>query len=126
MENNKKKILLAEDDKFISIAYRDGLNRAGYEVVYASDGAEAVALAKSEKPDLILLDLIMPVKNGFEALEEIRKDKEFDQTPVIVLSNLGQETDIVKAKELGANDYLIKSNYSLADVAKVIENYLNK
>lgn len=122
---SKKKILLAEDDKFISIAYRDGLSKAGFEVVYASDGAEALALARSGSPDLILLDLIMPVKNGFETLEEIQKDEKLSQIPVIVLSNLGQETDIAKAKDLGANDYLIKSNYSLSEVIKIISKYIS-
>jgi DNA-binding response OmpR family regulator len=122
--SDKKKILLAEDDKFISLAYRDGFKKAGFEVLYASDGQEAINLAQNSQPDIILLDIIMPVKNGFEALEEIRKISSLKDVPILVLSNLGQETDIQKAKSLGADDYLIKSNYSLAEVVKFIEKHL--
>ena len=124
IEKKNKKILLAEDDKFISIAYQDGLKRAGYEVIYASDGEEALKKAKQTIPDLMLLDLIMPVKNGFEVLEEIKKDEELKNIPVFILSNLGQESDIKKCKEMGAVDYLIKSNFSLSEVLKKIEEYL--
>jgi DNA-binding response OmpR family regulator len=116
---------LAEDDKFISLAYKDGLARQGFEVIHAPDGAEAVKLAKSEKPDIILLDLIMPEKNGFEALEELKADNETKDIPVIILSNLGQETDIKKGRELGAVDYLIKSNYAITEVVAKLEKYLN-
>lgn len=123
-EQKKKKILLAEDDKFISLAYLDGLKRAGYEVEHAKNGKEALEKAKSFLPDLIFLDIIMPEMNGFEALEEIKKDESLKNIPVIVLSNLGQDTDIKKGKELGAIDYLIKANFSMAEVIKKIEFYL--
>jgi two-component system, OmpR family, alkaline phosphatase synthesis response regulator PhoP len=122
----KPKILLAEDDKFISRAYKDGLTRAGYEVIAASDGIEAVAAAKKELPDLILLDVIMPLKNGFEALEEIRQDQLLKSIPVIFLSNLGQETDVKKGMELGAAGYLIKSNYSMQEVITKIKEIIDK
>ena len=126
-QNNEKskkiKILLAEDDKFISRAYFDGLSRAGYEMVTAFNGNEALKKAKEEKFDLILLDVIMPEKNGFEVLEEIKKDADLSKIPVIVLSNLGQTTDIEKGKELGASDYMIKSNYSMSEVIEKIKKY---
>ncbi len=120
MPKNKKKILLAEDDKFIARAYQDGLTRAGYEVVSAVNGQEAIDKIKSEKPDLVLLDLIMPKKNGFEVLEEIKADQTL-KMPVIILSNLSQDSDIEKAKELGAVDYIVKSNFSMKEVIKQIE-----
>lgn len=120
MPKNKKKILLAEDDKFIARAYQDGLTRAGFEVVSAVNGQEAIDKVKSEKPDLVLLDLIMPKKNGFEVLEEIKADQTL-KMPVIILSNLSQDSDIEKAKELGAVDYIVKSNFSMKEVIKKIE-----
>ena len=123
-EKAGKKILLAEDDKFISLAYLDGLKRAGYNVEHAKDGKEALEKIKSFIPDLVFLDVIMPEMNGFEVLEEIKKDEKFKNLPVIILSNLGQDTDIIKGKELGAVDYLIKANFSMAEVIEKIESYL--
>ena len=123
--DKKVKILLTEDDKFISRAYTDGLTRAGYEVKQAFNGQEALDIVKDFQPDLILLDLIMPVKNGFETLGELKAGIETKDIPVIVLSNLGQDTDIQQSKELGAADYLIKSNYSLNEVMEKIDKYLN-
>ncbi len=126
-ENEKKiKVLLAEDDKFISRAYFDGLTRGGFDVVLAVDGNEAIEQVASFKPDIVLLDLIMPEKNGFEVLEEIKNNDSTKQTPVIILSNLGQDTDIQKGRDLGAIDYLIKSNSSLDQVTEKINQYVKK
>lgn len=127
-ETNEKKIkvLLAEDDKFISRAFFDGLSRAGYDVKLASDGNQAIEFVRSFGPDIVLLDLIMPDKNGFEVLEEIKKDATTKDIPVIILSNLGQDTDIQKGRDLGASDYLIKSNSSLDQVAEKIDQYVKK
>ena len=122
--NNKIKILLAEDDQFISRAYTDGLERAGYKIINAYNGKEAIEKIKSENPDLILLDLIMPEKNGFEVLEEVKQDEALKNIPIIVLSNLGQDTDIQKARDLGADDYLIKANYTLTEVVEKLKKYL--
>lgn len=119
-----KKILLAEDDRFISLAYKDGLTRAGFEVVHAADGVEAIKMLKEFTPDLVLLDIIMPEKNGFEVLEDMRKDEKLKKVPVIVLSNLSQDADIKKGKELGAVDYWVKSNLSMAEVVERLEKIL--
>lgn len=126
MVKNKKLVLIAEDDRYISMAYRDGLIRAGFDVVTAMDGAETITKIKSNKPkpDLILLDLILPTKNGFEVLKEIKKDTEINNIPVIILSNLGQDTDIVKGKEFGAVDYLVKSDYSMKEVIEKVKFHL--
>jgi DNA-binding response OmpR family regulator len=121
-----KKILLAEDDQFISRAYADGLGRAGFEIITALDGVEALAHMRSEKPDLVLVDLIMPGKNGFEILEEMKADASLRNIPVIILSNLGQESDVERGKTLGAADYLIKSNLSLQEVAAAIRSHLDE
>ena len=125
-ENQKIKIVLAEDDKFISRAYQDGLQRAGFTITTAYDGNEAVAKIKEVKPDLILLDIIMPEKNGFEVIEEIKQDAALSAIPIIILSNLGQDSDIQKGRALGANDYLIKSNLSMSEVIEKIKMYLKK
>jgi len=120
------KILVAEDDKFLSKIYSEKLKELGYQVFIAMDGDEAIAIIKRDKPNLVLLDLIMPKKNGFEVLEEINKTAALKKIPVIVASNLGQESDIEKAKNLGAVDYLIKADTSFDDILKKIEKYSSK
>jgi DNA-binding response OmpR family regulator len=127
MPNNttaSKKILLIEDDEFISRAYAAGLTKAGYEVHTASDGNEGLEKIRNEKHDLVLLDLIMPMKDGFETLQEIQNDDSLNHIPILVVSNLGQESDIQKARELGAKDFLIKSNYSMKQVIEKIKEYI--
>lgn len=126
MEDIKPKILLAEDDEFIVCAYKEYLRQNGFEVIVASDGAETIDKIKAEKPDLVLLDLIMPVKNGFEVLEEIRKEKEADAIPIIVLSNLGQKSDIKQCRDLGANDYLVKTDTNLKKIVGKVKFYLER
>jgi len=125
MTDKKIKVILAEDDKFISKAYLGGLQRAGFEVFHASDGNHVMEILKENKPDIILMDVIMPDKNGFETIEEIKLNEEYKDIPIIVLSNLGQETDIEKGKQLGAVDYLIKANFSVAEVVKKINEHLD-
>jgi DNA-binding response OmpR family regulator len=123
----KKKVLLAEDDRFIARAYEAGLERAGFDMLVVYDGKEAMNIIKREKPDIVLLDLVMPIKNGFEVLEEIQLDETLQHIPVVVLSNLGQESDIKKGTELGAVDYLVKSDYSMKEVIeKVKENLVRR
>ena len=125
-ETKTKKILLAEDDQFISRAYKDGLERVGFEIIIALEGFTAVEKVKTDKPDIVLLDLMMPEKNGFEVLEEIRAGKDSKNIPVIILSNLGQDSDVEKGKELGATDYLIKSNFSMKEVIEKVKFHLEK
>lgn len=126
MITSKSKILLVEDDQFICRAYSDGLSRAGFEMILAADGQEGLEKAKENKPDIILLDLIMPIMNGFEFLEKIKQDNNLKNIPAIILSNLGQESDVAKGKELGAKDYLIKSDYSMEEVVNKVKEHLKK
>jgi CheY-like chemotaxis protein len=119
-----KKIVLAEDEHLIAMAYQEGLGYAGYDVVVASDGIEALTAIKQEQPDLVLLDLIMPKMNGFETLKAIRKDPQLKKLPVVVISNLSQATDEAKARKLGATDFLVKSDYSLTELVAHIEKVL--
>lgn len=125
MDNKKvkEKILIAEDDTYISLAYKDGLVRAGFEVITATDGEEAIRKIKSEKPDLVLLDLIMPVKNGFDVLKEVCGSETLKCIPVIVLSNLSQESEMKEAMELGAMDYLVKVNLSMKELIDRVKSF---
>lgn len=108
-----KKIVLADDEQFTAIAYKDGLSRAGYIVVVAHDGEEALGIIRKEKPDLVLLDLIMPKMNGFEVLKAVKSDPSLETTPCVVLSNQSQPTDEAQARSLGAADFINKSDTSL-------------
>jgi DNA-binding response OmpR family regulator len=119
-----KKILVAEDDKFLGSAYRVKLAKSGFEVQVATDGNEALAALQTFMPDLILLDLIMPTKDGFETLTELKANDAWKNIPVIVASNLGQKEDIDKAQALGANDFIIKSDLSMSDLVAKIQAHL--
>lgn len=119
-------ILLAEDEMFLSRTYENKLSIEGYGVTVAHDGEEAIRGILETTPDLILLDLMMPKKNGFEVLEFIKQNEAVKDIPVIITSNLGQESDIEKAMGLGAVDYIIKSNISLKDLILKIKEHLPK
>lgn len=123
---DKKKILLAEDEKMIADMYSTKFTLEGYEVVTAHDGVQALAMAKSENPDIILLDIIMPKLDGFAALKSIREDAALKSTPVILLTNLGQEDDIKKGKELGADDYFVKANHPPQEIVEKVTALLSK
>lgn len=121
MSERAFRILLAEDDRFLRKAAETTLSRSGFTVVTAVDGVQALELTRSEKPDLILLDLIMPRLQGFEVLRRLKEDAATRSIPVIVLSNLGQDSDVRRAMEGGALDYLVKASLSLqALVARVV------
>jgi len=120
------KVLVAEDDAFLSKAYAAKLKKEDFEVILASDGEEVFDKVKSEKPDIVLLDIVMPKKNGFDVLYDLKQDQETKKIPVVILSNLGQEEDIRKGKDLGADDYLIKSNIAIQDIISKIKQVLSK
>ena len=120
----KKFILVVEDDSFYGNVLKTKLTKEGYEVVLATDGEQAIKQVKGKKPDLMLLDLIMPVKDGFTTLSELKSDSDLKNIKVIVLSNLGQEEDITKAKTLGADDYLIKTNISIQEMMDKVKQYV--
>ncbi|PCI19702.1 response regulator [Candidatus Wolfebacteria bacterium] len=126
MLDKKYNILVAEDDKYLMKAFKDKLEREGFGVNIAVDGEQAILELKKEQPDLILLDLVMPIKNGFEVLEEIKLSDEYKNIPVIILSNLGQGSDIKKGLELGAVDYLIKSDFTIHSIVEKVKEHLVK
>jgi len=122
MSKTKQKILMIEDDIFLRKLYRDQLVSAGYDFAEATNGKEGVGKVLVEKPDFILLDLMLPLMNGFDVLAEIKNNPATKHIPVIVLSNLSQDTDKEAARDLGADDYLIKSEVSMSDVISKIES----
>jgi len=113
-----KKILVVEDDQFLSKILKMKFEKIGYEILVAYDGLEALEMAKTKSPDLVLLDIMMPVKDGFSVLAEMKKDSKLSKIPVIIASNLGQKEDKDKAVALGAEDYIVKSDTSLDDLVK--------
>ena len=124
MPKTKPKILLIEDDQFLSKILLVKLKRAGFDVFLAIDGEEGIKKAKETKPDLILLDLILPKINGFAVLSEIKKTPVLKKVPVVILSNLGQESDVEKGLRMGAEDYLIKTNLSLSEIVEKVKKHL--
>jgi DNA-binding response OmpR family regulator len=118
-EGTAKKILIVEDDEFLRSLTAKRLEKEGYQVAIAADGEQALSILPTEKPALVLLDLLLPNVNGFEVLEKMEKSM-----PVVVFSNLGQKEDIEKAKGLGANDFLIKANFTLDDVVAKVNSYI--
>jgi DNA-binding response OmpR family regulator len=116
-------ILIVEDEPTLQKALTIALEKEQYRVKSALDGEIGLKLARETKPDLILLDLILPKMDGFEVLEELKKDENTKDLPVIILTNLESSQDIEKALVLGAKTYLVKANYDLKDVIqKVKEN----
>ena len=121
--NDKQHILLVEDDEFISDVYTTKLTREGFEVERAENGEVALRKAREHKPNLILLDLMMPIKDGFQTLKELKLDEMLKDIKVIVLSNLSQPEDTEKVKSLGANDYCVKADTSFQEmIGKVKAN----
>ena len=115
------KILLIEDDKFLRELIIQKLGREGYEVAEAPEGEAGLVKMKEEKPDLVLLDLILPGIDGFEVLSRVKKDPELSSIPVIILSNLGQRDDVQKGIDLGAADYLIKAHFTPGEIVEKIK-----
>lgn len=117
------KVLLVEDDKFLRTVLEKKLLNEGMEVVVAEDGEEAIQKLVQERPDIILLDIVLPKRSGFSVIEEVRKDPEFRSLPIIVLSNLGQQEDVEKGLSLGAVEYFVKAKISLDDLLKKVKEY---
>lgn len=119
-----KKILLVEDEEIIIDLLKRKLSQEGYEVLIARDGEEGLKKMKETKPDLILLDIIMPKKGGFEVMEEMNKDPELKEIPVIVISNSGQPVELDRAQKLGAKDWLIKTEFDPREVLEKVKKQI--
>lgn len=121
-----KSILFIEDESALQKTFGEKLSQEGYEPISALDGEIGLELAKTKKPDLILLDLILPKIHGLEVLKKIKEDEETKNIPVIVLTNLEGIEEIEKAMELGATTYLVKANYSLEELAEKVKKALGE
>jgi DNA-binding response OmpR family regulator len=117
------KVLVVEDDKFLSNIYQTKLAAEGYSVVTAANGLEALEVLKNETPNIILLDIIMPKMDGFGFLGERQKDEKLKAIKTVIMSNLGQESDIEQGLALGADDYIVKSDSGIEDVLAKVKEY---
>ncbi|HDM32063.1 MAG TPA: response regulator [bacterium] len=124
----EEKILLIEDEDIMIDLLEKKLSQEGYKVVVAKDGEEGLRKMKEmePKPDLILLDIIMPKMGGFEVMEEMQKDPQLREIPVIIISNSGQPVELDKAKKLGAKDWLIKTEFDPKEVIEKVKRQLQK
>ena len=118
------KILIVEDEPTLNKALTEFLSEDGFEVISVFDGEEAVNLARTKKPDLILLDIVLPKKDGYEVLDELKADEKTAKIPIILLTNLESAENIQKAFDKGATTYLVKSNYKLEEVVRKIKETL--
>ena len=124
METNSKRVLVAEDDRFLRRACEMSLRQLGYTVLLAKDGEEALALINTDRPDLILLDLLMPKVNGLEVLRALKSRDDTRSIPVVILTNSSRAQDIEEIRALGADGYQIKSNLSLEGLGNQIKKIL--
>ncbi len=125
-DKNKNIVMIVEDDQFLRSLTAKRLEKEGYNVTVAVDGENAVNTLATSKPDIVLLDLLLPGVDGFEVLKKIKTTDTLKNVPVIIFSNLGQKEDIEKAKNLGAEDFLIKANFTLDDVVAKINGLVSK
>ena len=121
-----QKILVIEDDKFLRELIVQKLLKEGYEIAEAVDGEDGIKKVTEDNPDLILLDIILPGIDGFEVLKKIKEDKKVQHIPVVILSNLGQQDDIDKGIKLGAKDYLIKAEFTPAEIIEKVKGALGQ
>lgn len=120
----KARIVLIEDDQILSKVINEELKDAGYDVDLAMDGESGLELVKNKKPDLVLLDLVLPKKHGFDVLEDMKKIHELQKIPVIILTMLGSDDDIKKGIKLGANDYIVKSQHAVSEIIEKVDDFL--
>jgi DNA-binding response OmpR family regulator len=130
MSNNSCSIHIVEDEPFLLELYKARFEQEGYEVCVSLNGSTVMKEVEKNKPDLILLDIIMPEVDGYQVLKEIKKSPKYKDIPVLIFSNLAQEEEIEKGLKLGADDYFVKSNYTppqiVEKVSKMIEKYRKK
>ena len=124
MTEGKNKIVIIEDEQMLAEMYATKLEMEKFQVLKAFDGKVGLELVRKEKPDLVLLDIILPKLDGFLVLKEIKKDPVLKNIPVLLLTNLGQESDVKKGQKLGANGYFVKANHSPADIVNKVKEFL--
>jgi len=115
---------MIEDDSFLRKLYRDKFEKEGFDFLEATNGVEGINKIVSESPDVIIIDLLLPMKSGFDVLNEMKEREGLESIPVLVLSNLAQDTDIQEAKDLGAKEYFIKSEIKFSDVVEKVKEII--
>lgn len=120
----QKTILLIEDEPLLANLLKQRLEKDGFKVLLARDGEEGLKTLREIKPDLILLDIILPKISGFEIMETLKSNIEFQQAPIVIISNLGQDTDIEKGQALGAVGYFIKAKISIEELVVQLKRFL--
>lgn len=126
MPKTNLKVLLVEDDPTLVEMYKVKFTESGFELVVSSNGAEGLEIALKQPFDVILLDIILPGMDGFAILQAVKKNAKTKSTPVVMMSNLGQEADISRGKELGADDYLVKASFTPTQVVEKILSIVKK
>jgi len=124
MIKEKKTVLIIEDEQTLLKLLQKAFEKEDIKTLIALDGEKGINLARKEKPDLILLDIILPKKSGFDVLEELKADAETKNIPVVVLTNLSEVVDVEKVLELGAVTYLVKSSYKLEEIVEKVKDML--
>ncbi len=124
-EKKQKTILLVEDEPLLGNLLKQRLEKENFKVFLSKDGEEARSFLKNQVPDLILLDIILPNISGFELMEEFQSDPQISKVPVVVISNLGQESDISKGKSLGAVEYFVKAQVSIEELFNYVKKFLS-
>lgn len=124
MSKTRFKIIIVEDDKTLVEMYNLKFKEAGLELMVVTDGIGGLELIRKEKPNLVLLDIMLPKMDGFAVLTELKKDQQTKNIPVLLLTNLGQKNDMEKGKKLGADDYIVKSSLTPSQVIEKIKLYL--
>lgn len=126
MTDEKKKILVVEDDIFISDIYQVKFNQEGFEVAVAVNGLEALKILDNFRPDIILLDIIMPQMDGIETLKKIKNDEKWKNIPIIMLTNISEKEKVEESEKIGVNDYLVKSQFTPSEVVEKVNTLLNR
>ena len=124
MSDKQYNILLIEDEEMLANMYETKFKNEGFNIRKALDGETGLKLAAELKPDIILLDIIMPKLDGFSVLKKIKENDKIKNVPVILLTNLGQDEDIKKGQTLGATGYLVKANLTPIEVVNKVKEYL--
>lgn len=120
----KKKLLVIEDDAVLQRALVEFLEADGFDVLAAADGETGESMAFSEMPNLILLDIVLPKKDGYAVLQAVKRNEKTKNIPVVLLTNLGSVSDVEKALELGATTYLVKADYRLEEISAKVKEIL--
>lgn len=126
MQAKKIKILLIEDDYFLAGIYLAKFELEGFEIILAKDGEQGLEFADSKNPDIILLDIFLPKKDGFDVLRDLKKSSVTKNIPVIIMTNLSENKNVKKCFDLGAVDYIIKSNFLPNEIVEKVKQTLSK